>query len=170
MPQFRQLEYDREAAVAYAHRWAYGRNPAYYDFEKIGGDCTNYASQCVFAGAGVMNYTPVYGWYYISTNNRAPSWSSVQYFYDFMVSNQGAGPYGAETGIGSMEIGDVVQLATQHPYYHHTPVIVRIDGFPTLGNIYVAAHSFNADMRPLASYDIRRIRFLHIEGVRAPIR
>lgn len=35
------LLYDREAAVAYAHRWAMGRNPAYLDFHGIGGDCTN---------------------------------------------------------------------------------------------------------------------------------
>ena len=25
--------YDRRAAVAYAHSWAYGRNPAFYDYE-----------------------------------------------------------------------------------------------------------------------------------------
>ena len=29
--------YDRAAAVAYAHKWAYGRNPAFYDYENIGG-------------------------------------------------------------------------------------------------------------------------------------
>ena len=29
--------YDRRAAVAYAHAWAYGRNPAFYDYEQIGG-------------------------------------------------------------------------------------------------------------------------------------
>lgn len=46
--------YDRAAAVAYAHRWAFRRNPAYYDYEKIGGDCTNYASQCLYAGSGIM--------------------------------------------------------------------------------------------------------------------
>ena len=50
--------YDRAAAVAYAHRWAYGRNPRYYDFENIGGDCTNFASQVLFAGSGVQNHTP----------------------------------------------------------------------------------------------------------------
>lgn len=38
------LLYDREAAVAYAHRWAMGRNPAYLDFHGIGGDCTNVGS------------------------------------------------------------------------------------------------------------------------------
>ena len=37
--------YDRRAAVLYAHRWAYGRNPAFYDYEGLGGDCTNFASQ-----------------------------------------------------------------------------------------------------------------------------
>ena len=38
--------YDRGKAVAYAHKWAFGRNPAYYNFDKIGGDCTNFTSQC----------------------------------------------------------------------------------------------------------------------------
>ena len=56
------IPYRRDLAVAYAHRWAYGRNPAYFDYEELGGDCTNYASQCLFAGVGVMNYTPTYGW------------------------------------------------------------------------------------------------------------
>ena len=42
--------YDRRAAVLYAHRWAYGRNPAFYDYEHLGGDCTNFASQCIYAG------------------------------------------------------------------------------------------------------------------------
>ena len=49
----RQLPYDRQKAVAYARRWALGRNPAYFDFQDLGGDCTNFASQCLYAGAGV---------------------------------------------------------------------------------------------------------------------
>ena len=61
----RLTPYDRGAAVRYAKRWAYGRNPAFYDYERIGGDCTNFASQCVYAGSGVMNYTRDLGWYYI---------------------------------------------------------------------------------------------------------
>ena len=50
--------YDRQAAVDYAHRWAYHRNPNFYNFDELGGDCTNFASQCLYAGTGVMNYTP----------------------------------------------------------------------------------------------------------------
>ena len=29
------IPYDRAAAVAYAHKWAFRRNPKYYDFEEI---------------------------------------------------------------------------------------------------------------------------------------
>lgn len=36
--------YDREQAVQYARMWAYDRNPAYYDFSNLGGDCTNFVS------------------------------------------------------------------------------------------------------------------------------
>ena len=69
--------YDRNAVVLYAHQWAYGRNPAFYDYEHLGGDCTNFASQCVFAGSGVMNFTPTFGWYYIDSNQKAPAWTGV---------------------------------------------------------------------------------------------
>ena len=57
--------YNRERAVEYAHKWAFSRNPRYYDFQNIGGDCTNFASQVIYAGCGEMNYTPTFGWYYI---------------------------------------------------------------------------------------------------------
>lgn len=33
----REQEYRREAAVDYAKAWALGRNPKYYNFEKLGG-------------------------------------------------------------------------------------------------------------------------------------
>ena len=56
-----RVPYNRAAAVAYAEKWAFSRNPEYYDFHGIGGDCTNFVSQCIYAGCGVMNYTPEYG-------------------------------------------------------------------------------------------------------------
>ena len=77
-------DYDRAAVVLYAHQWAYGRNPAFYDYEQLGGDCTNFASQCVYAGSGVMNFTPTYGWYYIDSDQKAPAWTGVPFFFDFI--------------------------------------------------------------------------------------
>lgn len=166
MPEL--LPYNREAAVAYAHTWAYRRNPAYFDFSGIGGDCTNFASQCIYAGAGVMNFTPLYGWFYRTANDRTPSWTGVQYLYDFLTRNLGAGPFATEVSLSHLEPGDVVQLAIdREDRYQHTPVVVRIDGEPSLTNVLVAAHSNDVDYRPLSTYNIRKIRCLHIEGVRS---
>ena len=50
------IPYNREKAIEYANTWAYGRNPAYYDYSNLGGDCTNFISQCLYAGGGIMNY------------------------------------------------------------------------------------------------------------------
>ena len=92
------LPYDRAAAVAYAHRWALGRNPQFYDYEEIGGDCTNFASQCLYAGTGIMNFTPIYGWYYINANEKAPAWTGVEYFRNFLVRKESSpGPFAEET-------------------------------------------------------------------------
>ena len=77
-----EFEYNRALAVEYAKRWALSRNPEYYDYSNIGGDCTSFISQCVFAGSGVMNYTPDFGWYYIDANNKSPSWTGVNFFYN----------------------------------------------------------------------------------------
>ncbi|MBR4305131.1 MAG: amidase domain-containing protein [Clostridia bacterium] len=163
------IDYDREKAAEYAYKWAYFRNPQYYDFQNIGGDCTNFASQAIFAGAGYMNYTPTYGWYYISANDRAPSWTGVQYLYNFLTTNKGVGPYGREVPIDQLEPGDIIQLAIDKNDYHHSPVVIGIDGTPSPDRILLAAHSANANCRPLSSYYYRKIRAIHIEGVRRQI-
>ena len=80
--------YDREAAVRYAKKWAFKRNPDYYNFDNLGGDCTNFASQCVYAGARVMNYTPTFGWYYRNIDNRSPSWTGVEFLFNFLTGNR----------------------------------------------------------------------------------
>ena len=86
MPEI--IPYDREAAVRYAHRWAYGRNPRFYNFDELGGDCTNFASQCLYAGTGIMNYAPTFGWYYLGPNDKAPAWTGVPYFYNFLTREE----------------------------------------------------------------------------------
>ena len=63
--------YNREKAVAYAHKQAAGRNRAYYDFDELDGNCTSFISQCLFAGCGIMNFTCDTGWYFKSIKNMA---------------------------------------------------------------------------------------------------
>ena len=157
----RTKDYDRQAAVAYAREWALKRNPAYYDFSALGGDCTNYTSQCVYAGSGIMNYTPVMGWYYNSLNDRAPSWTGVEYFYNFMTGNQGLGPFAEETELSQVLPGDLIQLGNGDGFYH-TPIVTGFAG----ARVLVSAHTFDALDRPLDTYYFERIRCIHILGVR----
>ena len=158
--------YDRQAAVDYAREWALSRNPRYYDFEEIGGDCTNFVSQCLYAGSGVMNYTPTFGWYFISPDDRAPAWSGVQFLYDFLTSNGGAGPYGEELPLIYAQPGDVIQLSFDGQNFTHTVIITRIPLFPAPAGILIAAHSYDALDRPLNTYNYRTARLIHITGAR----
>lgn len=50
----RAIPYRRDKAVAYADEWWNEPNPRFLSFEV---DCTNYISQCLFAGGAPMNYT-----------------------------------------------------------------------------------------------------------------
>ena len=161
--------YNRFAAVLYAHEWSFGRNPKFYDYEEIGGDCTNFASQCLFAGSGVMNFTPDFGWYYIDPNQKAPAWTGVEYFYNFLTrGTPSIGPVAEEVDISKVRPGDFVQLSFTGEEYQHTPVVVAVGRPAKLENILVAAHSYDADNRPLSTYEFEKIRFLHITGIIRP--
>ena len=168
-----QLPYDRSRAVQYARRWSLSRNPLFIDFTGQGGNCTNFVSQCLFAGCGVMNYTPTFGWYYISPTDRAPAWSGVDELYDFLTgapdfaeANGGTGPF-ATNAAQSRQIlmGDVVQLQNANGDFYHTLII---SGF-TDNDILVCAQSDDALDRPLSTYNFAGIRILHVEGARLNI-
>ena len=158
--------YNRDAAVRYAHTWAYGRNPDFYDYERIGGDCTNFASQCLYAGSGVMDYTPTFGWYYVNPNNKAPAWTGVPYLYNYLTRDRDAvGPAARDAAISEMLPGDVVQLSADGVRWSHSPVVVAVGEPRSFDSLLLAAHSYDADNRPLSSYEFRAVRFLHIFGV-----
>ncbi len=161
----RTKPYDRVKAVSYAHKWALGRNPQYYNFEQIGGDCTNFASQVLYAGSGVMNPKPTLGWYYYNLNKRSPAWTGVEFLYRFLKNNRGVGPVAVETDVSQIELGDIIQLSFDGQSFRHSPVVVSVGQPPAISNILVAAHSYDVDNRPLSSYLYRKIRFLHISHV-----
>ena len=165
-------EYNRARAVQYAKKWALERNPLFIDFAGRGGDCTNFVSQCILAGCCTMNFTPDFGWYYISSENRAPAWSSVEFLYDFLTGNPifisengGVGPYGIEVGDAEVREGDVVQLADADGDFYHTLIITGFRG----GNTLVSAHTNDALDKPLSEYNYSSLRYIHIEGIRIRI-
>jgi hypothetical protein len=109
---FRETPYRREAAVAYAERWWNEPNLAYENFEV---NCTNYVSQCLFAGGAPMNYTGRRdsGWWYKGYSNNQEAWS-----YSWAVANSlqhllgRAGTYGLRADAvampESLQLGDVI--------------------------------------------------------------
>lgn len=162
----REIEYNRSEAVRYALRWALARNPDFYDYADLGGDCTSFGSQCVYAGCGVMNYTPTFGWYYISANDKSPSWSGVEYFYDFMTTNDGVGPYAADVPLERLLPGDIIQLGNRNGNFYHTLVLTMIKSVRGVRNYYICAHNNDAFQRNLNTYNYAQLRCLHILGAR----
>jgi hypothetical protein len=158
--------YNRENAVNYAFNWAYLRNPNYLDFTNFGGDCTNFISQCLYAGSGIMNYRPTFGWFYINSYRRSPSWSGVQYLHNFLISNKETGPFATSTDISRMQLGDVIQLGDANGRFYHSLLVTEIDGVPSLNTIKITTHTLDSNLRSLNTYKFAKIRFLHIEGVR----
>lgn len=151
--------YNRLEAVKYAQKWALGANPKFYHFEGIGGDCTNFISQCLLAGGGAMVYNKANGWYYISSENRSPSWTSVESLASFLLRQTDKGIVGRKSDLSSLREGDLIQLR-QNPYrFNHSLIISRISN----GQIYVCAHSFDALDRKFSSYSYLEAVGLKIE-------
>lgn len=154
-------KYNRENIYKYAQKWALSRNPKYYDYEYIGGDCTNFVSQCIYAGYGQMNYSKLDGWYYINANNKSPSWTGVEYLYKFLITNKGAGPMGEETTIQNLEVGDIVQLSFDGLTFSHGLVVVQNGN--SIVNTLIAAHTYDTFGRNVSSYELKKYRCIHLK-------
>lgn len=160
------FEYNRAEAVEYAHKWAHSRNPIYYNYDLLGGDCTNFASQCLFAGSKIMDHTPVFGWYYLDANRKSPSWTGVEFLSGYLLRKRvSKGPVALESSIEKIQTGDILQLSFKGGAFVHSLLVVDIAGPPRGKNILIATHTFDSDYRPLSTYSYSDIRYLHITGV-----
>lgn len=67
------MTYNREKAVEYANKWWNGHNPRFRHFKD---DCTNFISQCLYAGGAPMAYGSVnIGWWYRGYGSSSDTWS-----------------------------------------------------------------------------------------------
>ena len=119
-----------------------------------------------------MNETLDFGWYYYSSANRAPAWSGVEYFYDFLTGsptftreNGGTGPFGMEVTTDRVLPGDVVQLSNAEGDFYHTLLVTGAEG----DDFLVSAHTNDARNRPLSTYNYASARFLHVMGTRVQL-
>ncbi|GHU63227.1 hypothetical protein FACS189418_6100 [Clostridia bacterium] len=157
------MKYSRELAISYAHRWSYERNPAYFDFEHYGGDCTNFVSQCLHAGGISMSYAED-GWYYVSSYKRAPAWTSVQTFYEYFTRSHSQGIKARVVNLTEILPGDVIQLSFSPALFSHTVLVVGAQGEKKPGDIMIAAHNIDSDYRPLSTYEYIKLRAIHLEA------
>jgi hypothetical protein len=119
-----------------------------------------------------MDFTTDFGWYYVNADDRAPAWTSVGFFYDFITEqpvfasqNSGLGPFGREVRAREIQLGDFIQLADEAGDYYHTLIIT---GFEP-NDILVCAHTDDALNRRLSTYNFSSLRFIHIDGVRIEV-
>ena len=160
--------YNRNNTVKYALEYALKKNPAFFDYTNQGGNCTNYISQCLYAGAPKMN-TSINGWYYFTPSKTSVSWANVEPFYHFLISNTGEGPFAKESSLEHCELGDIIQLKFSHKkVFSHALVITKILSKDPNG-IYVCANTRDIKEVALGSYRFERFRLIHILGYRTLI-
>ena len=119
-----------------------------------------------------MDSTETFGWYYRDVNDRAPAWTGVREFYEFMcglgdffAKSERQGPFCEEVMRERVETGDIVQLANARGVFYHS---LLVSGFEN-GDILVCAQSNDALDRPLSTYNYAAARFLHVQGVNVEI-
>lgn len=157
--------YNRAKALKYAEKWALKRNPGYYDFSKLGGDCTNFCSQVLHAGGCNMNYNKTNGWFYINGNSRSPSWTGVNFLYSFLTAGKGIGPAAEQVNVNEIAIGDIIQLSfVEGNVYNHSLIVVEHGNPADISNIKISTHTIDRYHYPLTNYNWTKIRFLHIIG------
>ncbi|MFM1653814.1 amidase domain-containing protein [Brevibacillus sp. B_LB10_24] len=161
--------YDREQAVAYAETYWDSYNPAFKVF--VDDDCTNFISQCLYAGGIPMVYGGrSQGWWY--RGGSSPDWS-----YSWTVAHSlywqlksGKAPFYAKvlSDPAELELGDVISYDFEGDgRWDHSAIVTGKD---SLGQPLVNAHTNSSRMRyweyrdsPDYTSNIR-YSFFHIYG------
>lgn len=164
-------EYNRQSAVDYARRWALDRNPKYKDYELWGGNCTNFISQCLFAGKIPMDNSGdniMKQWYWYSDSSRTPSWTGSEPFYQYLINNNknsssNYGVYAKLADYDELEIGDIVQLIQDNKAYHNMIITeVILDG-DEISDYLICQNTYDLLDYPL-SLKVGERRYIKILG------
>jgi len=144
----KRVAYDRQATVNYANRWWDSNNPAYLAFKD---NCTNFASQCLFAGGGPMNYTGKreLGWWYVGMDHHQELWSfswAVAHALQTYAVRSATGLHGkAVSSPQELELGDMISYDWNGDgRFQHNAIVTAKDG---MGMPLVNAHTTNSKQR-----------------------
>lgn len=161
--------YDRGKAAAYADKYWKDPNPDYLYFDV---DCTNYVSQCLFAGGGPMIYTDKreLGWWYRGRVNGREEWSfswAVAHSLQYYLLTSRSGLRAEDAGDARrLELGDIISYDWNGDgRWQHSAVVTAKD---SNGMPLVNAHTVSSKHRYWSYQDSHawteqtRYRFLHI--------
>lgn len=104
-----------------------------------------------------MNYRG-YGWYYQNANEKSPSWTGVEFLYNFLVNNKFEGPKGIMIEKNDLEIGDIIQLSFSNNIFGHSLIVTKLEA----SNVYICAHTIDSKNRNLNTYKYEKARFIKI--------
>lgn len=107
-------KFNKEMAVNYSRKYALNYNNLYKNFSNIGGDCTNFVSQCLTVGGIPTSKT----WKPYSN-----SWIRVIDLYDYLINNN----YGYNHNINiKFEPGDIIQFfSNKKGTFSHSGIISK---------------------------------------------
>jgi hypothetical protein len=130
------LPYDRFQAVQYAALWWNGYNPLFRAFRD---DCTNFVSQCLYAGGWPMEFSDRRdkGWWYRGPNEEwSFSWAVAHSLRWYLETS---GRAERRERAHDLDLGDVISYDWDGNgvWQHHATVV----GFDREGEPLVAAHS-----------------------------
>lgn len=143
------------------------RNPNYANYDKLGGDCTNYVSQILKAGGAPLDNTGANQWYYYSDSNRSTSWTSVNNLFKYLKNNESIGPQGYKIKSDEVYIaskGDIIQLKLKgEKQYSHSLWIIRHQ-ISTTSCTRIACHSSDRWNEPLDNIPCCARRLIKLTG------
>ena len=165
--------FDRNAAVAYADLYYHSRNKDWYNFSDEGGNCQNYASQCLLAGGMEMDYKGEWQWKcYVEDpdwepeineedeqSGRSRSWVHVTSFYDYAKENEGNGlACDCNVNIYYAQPGDIILVGNGG--LSHTVIVSKVVD----GHVLVNSNSIDMKDFPVEAYTYTNITLIKILG------
>lgn len=162
---YNELGYLRINAINYAKKYAIESNKSYEYFKvtnNIGGDCTNFVSQCLYAGGCEMIYNKKNPWWY-NNNSCSSSWSVAHELYWLLKTNKKnnlKGPKGIEVAsFNSLKLGDLIFFEKRKNVISHSSIITDF-----LNNVpLISQHtSDELNISFIKSWDIYKYHFLKI--------
>lgn len=169
MPQ--SPTYVRSKAVEYAVRWWNSANPNYPNLHV---DCTNFVSQCLYAGGARMQYNGARsaGWWMMpnrSGESWSYSWAVSHALRHWLMQNRGTVRSEVVDVPTQLELGDLIFYDWDGDgRFTHTAIVTA---FTAQGEPLVHAHTLNRSYHHWAYRDSYAFTskttytFIHIAGV-----